>query len=102
MPIIKAPTLYQYEDFMKNGGQISYVIDTLELSEIREFEEVPVIKASLHSGFELGPNLQSKEVSDLIRHGNIWNRIVNSVYSKNGKITYKKLSSGNYQANCSI
>ncbi len=95
----------EWENFKKNGGAITFEIDPTDISSTQEFEEFPSIKPNLSTGFELPPTslINAPELQALIQgHGSEWDHILCRIYLAGGKVVYKKLPSGKYEANCTV
>jgi hypothetical protein len=102
---VTGPTHQQYNDFLTNGGTLTFTIDANDISPDNTFENLPLIKPYLYSGFELRPSSiihEPQEAAQIYIHGDSWTRVVTIVYRNGGKIVYKKLSSGIFQAECTI
>ena len=98
-------TKEQYNNFLQNGGDVTFVIDAADIAPDNEFEISPLIKPYLHSGFELRPSSiidEPKVAAEIYVYGESWTRVITFVYRKGGKIIYRKLSNGQFQAACSI
>lgn len=95
----------EYQDFFTNGGNVTYNIESNDISDNADFENFETIKPNLKTGFELPPSsvIHSLESQvEIIRYGTEWTKIVARVYRNDGKIIYKKLDNGSFQADCSI
>lgn len=95
----------EWENFKKNGGSIAFEIDLKDISSTQEFEEYPSIKPNLTTGFELPPTslIDTPELQALIEvHGSEWDYILCRVYLAGGKVVYKKLANGRYEATCTV
>lgn len=95
----------QYDDFLENGGNVIFTIDSTDISPDGAFENFPLIKPCLYSGFELSPSTiihAPQAAVDLYVHGDSWGKVITVVYRFGGKIIYKKLSNGRFQADCTI
>jgi hypothetical protein len=102
---ITGVTEKQYKEFVENGGSITFVLDPTDLSPENAFESYTSIKPCLYTGFEMGPTLlihDPKLAGDVYVHGASWDKVMAYVYRNGGKIIYKKLTSGKFQADCSI
>lgn len=95
----------EWESFKKNGGSIVFEIDADDVSSNAEFEKYPEIQSKLATGFELPPTtlIHSPELQALIGvHGSQWDYILCRVYIAGGKVIYRKLLSGKYEATCNV
>lgn len=101
---ITGSTPQQYQDAINNGGTLTYTVDSIDISE-NEFEELSSIKPMLYKGFEIPPSTiihDPAEAAQIYMHGDNWTRIVTTTYLKGGRVIYKKLPSGQFQATCTI
>ena len=99
------PTQTQYAEFLENGGTLVFTIDSIEISSNNSSEDYSQVKPYLYSGFELEPSSiihDPKYDGHLLLHGDSWSKVVTSVHRLGGKIIYKKLTTGNYQAECTV
>lgn len=95
----------QYDSFLENGGNVVFTIDSSDISPDGSFENFPLIKPYLYSGFELRPSTiihAPQAAVDFCIHGDSWTKVITVVYRFGGKIIYKKLSNGQFQADCTI
>jgi hypothetical protein len=95
----------EWENFKQNGGEIIFEIDPTDISSDKEFEEFPSIKPNLSTGFELPPTslIDTPELQALIQvFGSGWDYILCRIYIAGGKVVYKKLPSGKYEAKCTV
>lgn len=102
---IAGVTIADYRKFLNEGGQITFEIDAEDIERDKKFENIPQIKSLLSTGFELPPTSiidDSRAVVQIWTYGEPWTIVLTDVYRKRGKIIYKRLISGKYQAECSI
>lgn len=102
---VTGPTKQQYEDFLSNGGVLTFTIDSSDISSDNSFENFELIKPYLYTGFELRPSSvmhEPKEAAQLYVYGDTWTRVITFVYRNSGKIIYKKLPTGSFLAECSV
>ena len=95
----------EWEHFKKNGGKISFEIDASDIKATKDFEKNPSIQSRLKTGFELPPTslIESPELQALIRvHGSEWDYILCRIYLAGGKVIYKQLENGKYEAICTV
>lgn len=95
----------EFERFKNEGGDIVFEIDGEDISSSREFESFPSIKPNLKSGFELPPTsmIEAPELQALISvYGSAWDYILARVYLSKGKVIYRQLNNGKYEAHCSV
>lgn len=95
----------EFERFKKEGGDIIFEIDAEDISSGREFESFPSIKPNLKTGFELPPTsmIEDPELQVLISvYGSAWGCIFARVYLSKGKVIYRQLDNGKYEAHCSV
>lgn len=98
-------TKSQYENFLENGGQLVFTIDSKDISSTSEFENFPLIKPFLSTGFELKPTtiIEVPEfAAEIYVHGDDWARVITVVYRNGGSIVYRKLSNGKYEATATM
>lgn len=99
-------TNQEYINFLENGGQITFVIDSEDISNDSSFENFEPIKPYLYSGFEIRPStiIHDPEVAaQLLVYGDSWTKVTTFVYRNGGKIIYRKRKdTGKFQADCSI
>ncbi len=79
-------------------------MDAEDIDAGRAFESLPLIEPYLESGFELEPSSitsESQGASLLLVHGDPWTRVVTYTYRRDGKIVYRKLTNGQYEAKVS-
>jgi hypothetical protein len=104
---IKAkPTAAAYESFLANGGTVTFEVEAVDIGADLEFEKGFAMKSMLKTGFELRPTPSSytdpREIANLLYYGGTWDNVGRNVYSRDGEIWYKQLSSGDYEATCNI
>lgn len=95
----------EYEKFLSSGGELTFEMDASDISSSRDFENLPLIKPFLESGFELAPSPMISapaERARLFLYGGSWTLVIVHVYQSGGKIIYKKLPSGKYEAKVSV
>jgi hypothetical protein len=95
----------EWEIFKKNGGSITFEIDGVDISANRDFETDPIIQSKLTTGFELPPTplISSPDLQALIQvYGSEWDYIFCRIYISGGKVIYRKLANGKYEATCSV
>jgi hypothetical protein len=95
----------EYDRFKSEGGDIVFTIDGTDISEKKEFEQFPSVIPKLQTGFELPPTtmIHAAELLAQIRvRGSEWDNILASVYLCGGKIIYKQIGGGKYEAHCSV
>ncbi|PCJ47368.1 MAG: hypothetical protein COA74_11650 [Gammaproteobacteria bacterium] len=94
----------EFEKFKKEGGNITFEIDATDISQNKKFEEFPSIKPKLKTGFEIPPTsmIEAPELQALISvYGSPWDYILARVYLSQGKVIYKQIQNGKYEAHCS-
>ncbi len=102
---VTGATQEQYRNFLDNGGSLTFVIGAQDIASDSSFENFELITPYLHTGFELRPSSvihEPKEAAQILVFGDSWTRIVTTVYRNGGKIIYKKLTNGDFQADCTI
>ena len=102
---VTGATQQQYQDFLANGGTLTFTIGASDIASDNAFENFALIKPYLYTGFELRPSSiihEPKEAVQIMVYGDSWTRVVTTVYRQGGKIIYRKLSNGDFQAECSI
>ena len=80
-------------------------VDREDFAKDAEFEEASSIKPLLYKGFELPPSplmAMPQAIADISLYGDQWTRTMTTVYLKNGRIIYKKLHNGRYEAKLQI
>lgn len=95
----------EWENFKKNGGSITFEIDSEDISSNTDFEKYQTIQPNLTTGFELPPTslIDSPELQALIQiHGSQWDYILCRVYLSGGNVIYKKISNGKFEAICNL
>lgn len=95
----------QYEDFLRNGGELTLTLDKTDFSKDGEFEQFPNLKDRLNSGFELPPSTIISDPSarmDIYTLGDQWTCTITAVYARGGRIIYRRLANGRYEAKLSI
>ena len=100
MPITGV-TEEEYKHFLEHGGSLIFEIDAKDIDSTGGFEESPLIEPHLESGFELKPSPIIEEPPNstaLFLYGGSWTRVVTHTYLKGGRIVYRKLPSGRYEA----
>jgi len=91
----------QYRQFLEKGGTVSVEIDAEDVSKDPSFEQSPLIKPYLTTGFELRPSPvihDPKVAAEIYLYGDDWTIVIATVYRNGGSIIYKKLSNGRFQA----
>lgn len=102
---ITGATPEQYEKFLQDGGTLTLIVDKTEVGKSGEFERYPDLKDNLDSGFELPPTsliYEPKARFDLLTNGDQWTRTTTAVYTSGGRIIYRRLPNGRYEAQLSI
>ena len=102
---INGVTEIEYQNYLENGGSLTFEIDESDIDSTRGFEKSPLIKPYLHSRFELKPSPLvegSKEEAQIFLYGDSWTRVITFTYKCGGSIVYRKLSSGRYEAKAVI
>ena len=100
MPITGV-TEEEYKHFLNHGGTLTFEIDSTDIDSTGGFEESPLIKPYLSTGFELRPSpIMSEPINSaaLFLYGGSWTRVVTATYKNGGTIIYKKLPNGRYEA----
>jgi len=93
----------EWDNFKKNGGSITFTVDSGDICSNREFETSPSIKPNLRTGFELPPTsiINSPELQAQVQmHGSEWENILCHIYLAGGNVIYKQISTGKYEATC--
>jgi hypothetical protein len=105
MPIT-GPSEAEYTHFLSHGGELTFNgLRATDIDSVAAFEESPLIKPHLDTGFEIQPS--SAVVDDphsrapLLYYGGSWTRVVVSAYANGGKIIYRRLPDGMYEAKVS-
>jgi len=91
----------EYRQFVEKGGTVSVEIDAEDISKNRSFEQSPLIKPYLMTGFELRPSTvihDPKVAAEIYLYGDDWTKVITTVYRNGGSIIYKKLPNGRFQA----
>ncbi|KQQ72389.1 hypothetical protein ASF70_12710 [Rhizobium sp. Leaf321] len=84
-----------------NGGFYEIEIDASEIPMTAREEAWENIAPNLTTGFEMKPTSMIGELSaanDILTKIDTWGQIVVLIYRRGGKITYKKLPNGRYDA----
>lgn len=95
----------EWERFKKDGGSIEFEIDREDISSTENFEKFATIAPDLTTGFELPPPrlIDTPELRALVNvYGSEWDHILCRIYLAGGKVIYKKLQSGKYEATCIV
>ena len=90
----------KYENLLKNGGELTFVVTAGELKFTADIETCPSIEPLLYSGFEIKPSIIIEENSaagQIYAHGDDWTRAITYIYRSNGTIIYKKQVDGMYE-----
>ena len=98
-------TSQQYEDFLSDGGELTLTLDRSDFSRNGEFEHFPDLQDRLDTGFELPPPSLVEEPAaraHILVHGDQWSRTMVVVYSRGGRIVYRRLLGGRYEAKLSL
>lgn len=98
---ITGVTENQYKLFVSSGGSLTFYLDAEDIESGGGFESSPLIKPYLFSGFELVPTPIIHEPSErgmLLFYGGSWEKVIAHTYLNKGKIIYKKLPDGRYEA----
>ena len=101
---ITGVTEEEYKNYLSHGGTLVFEIEATDIDSTGGFENSPLIKPHLNTGFELKPSpvLDEPENSAaLFLYGGSWTRIVTHTYKNGGSIIYKKLPNGRYEATVS-
>jgi len=102
---ITGVTGQQYEAFLRNGGELILTLDKTDFSKHGEFEQFPNLQDRLDTGFELPPDTIITDPAarmDIYTLGDQWSRTTTAVYSRGGRIIYRRLPDGRYEAKLSI
>lgn len=100
MPIAGV-TEEEYKHFLAHGGTLIFEIDADDIDSRGGFEDSPLVKPHLESGFELRPSQVIEDLPNtaaLFLYGGSWTRVVTHTYLQGGTINYRKLPSGRYEA----
>ena len=95
----------EWKDFKANGGSITFEIDVTDISHDAAFEESSSLQGKLTTGFEVPPTplIETAELQALIKfHGSEWDYILCRIYLAGGKVVYRKLGNGKYEAFCTV
>lgn len=95
----------EWNAFKANGGSITFEIDGTDISHDAAFENLPSLKSRLKSGFEIPPTslIETAELQALILvHGTQWDDILRRIYLAGGKVVYRQLGNGKYEATCTV
>ena len=91
--------------FKANGGSITFEIDGTDISHDAAFENMPSLQPKLTTGFEIPPTplIETADLQALIQvHGSEWDYILCRIYLAGGKVVYRQLSNGKYEAVCTV
>jgi hypothetical protein len=102
---ITGVTENQYKTFLSSGGSLTFYLDAKDIDSSGGFESSPLISPYLSSGFELVPTPVIHEPIErgmLLFYGGSWERVIAHTYLNNGKIIYKKLPDGRYEAKVNV
>ncbi|URL57016.1 hypothetical protein IM816_10100 [Luteibacter flocculans] len=95
----------QYKLFVSSGGSLTFYLDAKDIDSGGGFESSPLISPYLSSGFELVPTPiihNPSERGTLLLYGGSWERVIAHTYLNKGKIIYKKLPDGRYEAKVTV
>ncbi len=95
----------EWNAFKANGGSVTFEIDGTDISYDAAFEKLPSLQAKLSTGFEIPPTplIETAELQALIQvHGSEWDYILCRIYLAGGKVVYRKLGNGKYEAVCTV
>jgi hypothetical protein len=102
---IQGVTEDQYTQFLKNGGKLIFQIDAGDIDPTGGFARSPIIAPNLSTGFELVPSPIIEDPNhrgQLLFFGGSWERVIAYTYLHGGKIIYKKLPDGRFEAAVSM
>lgn len=95
----------EWNAFKASGGTITFEIDATDISSDASFEKLPSLQSLLKTGFEIPPTplIETAELRTLIQmHGSEWDYILCRIYLAGGKIIYRQLANGRYEATCTV
>ncbi len=101
---ITGVTKEKYQRFLEKGGSLSFQIYSSDIDSTGGFED-SLLKSQIESGFELKPtSLREGSVEEvqLLIYGEPWTQFVAHVYKHGGKIIYRKLPNGRYEAQADV
>ncbi len=84
-----------------HGGFYEIEIDSSEIPMTATEEAWETIAPVLTTGFEMAPSTIIHEplaASEILSNTGPWGQVVVLIYRRGGKVTYKKLPSGRYEA----
>lgn len=97
------PSADQYQEFLIKGGELIFFIKASDIEASGGFESAEGIAQSLWSGFELSPTIVTpRSFAEIRVYGQPWDQVVLSVYTRAGRIIYKRVNAEWYQAVCTI
>lgn len=95
----------EWNAFKVKGGSIMFEIDRTDISHDAAFETLASLQSKLRTGFEIPPTslIETPELQALIQlHGSEWDRILCRIYLAGGKVVYRQLENGKYEAVCTV
>jgi len=95
----------EWNAFKANGGSITFEIDGTDISHDAAFEKLPSLQPQLTTGFEIPPTplIETAELQALVQaHGSEWEYIFCRIYLAGGKVIYRQLGNGKYEATCTV
>lgn len=98
---ITGVTEEDYRHFVKHGGKLRFEMEAKDLDPSSSFEKSPLLAPYLEYGFELKPSPvieMPQNSAALFLYGGSWDRVIAHTYLNGGRIVYKKLASGRYEA----
>ncbi|MBK5274154.1 MAG: hypothetical protein JJE30_03780 [Desulfuromonadales bacterium] len=103
---ISGITENEYAKFLENGGFICVTIDKSDIMSESDFETSEEIRPNLFKGFEIPPSNVIVNIPEnratMYQYGEPWDRTVIFVYGHGGKIIYKKIANGKYEAEVTL
>ncbi|MBB3521009.1 MULTISPECIES: hypothetical protein [unclassified Rhizobium] len=92
------------DNILANGGTYTLVIDASDIQMTSETEQWPDIAPNLTTGFELPltPPTNPRDIALALRYGDVWGRELVKIGNKGGRVVYRKLPSGQYEAEITI
>lgn len=91
----------EYRHYVAHGGNLRFEMDARDLDPSGSFEKSPLIAPYLDSGFQVAPSPvieMPQNAAALFLYGGSWDRVIAHTYLNGGRIVYKKLLSGRYEA----
>ncbi len=92
------------DNILANGGTYTVTIDAADIQMTPATEQWPDIAPNLTTGFELPltPPTNPTDTAMVLLYGDVWGRELLKIGNRIGRVIYRKLPNGQYEAEITI